>query len=422
MENQASQATAQQPIQQPEDDEINLMELLLVIAKHNRFIIKLTGGAAVLAVVVSLLMPNIYTGRTVIMPPQQDVSLAGMLMGQITGLGGAGAAAGGLGAALGLKNPNDIYVGMLQSNGIADHLIARFKLMELYGPSFKLMELYGNYTMVETRKELADNVKVTAGKDGLIVIEFEDEDPNRAADIANAYVEELSRLSQDLNVMDAAPRRKFFEKQLKGVKEGLANAENSLRQTQEKTGLIQLEAQGQAIIEAVAGLRAQVAAKEAEIAAMRAFATAQNPDYRQAREVLSGLKEQLAKAERDNQMGGGEVLVPTGKIPEAGLEYMRKLRNVKYYEKFYELMVQQFELARIDEAKGPTSIQVVDKALPPDKKSKPNRVLIVLLATILSMLVGIFWVFFKEATERAKQDSEQVERIRLLRRYFRQGK
>lgn len=395
---------------QAEDEEINLMELILVVAKYNRFILKLMAGTALSALVFSLLMPNIYTSKTVFMPPPSDTSLAGMLMGQMTGLGGGGAS-GGLSAALGLKNPNDIYVGMLQSDTIADHLISRFKLKALYKTDSQVL----------ARKTLESHVKISAGKDGLIAVEFDDRDAKFAAVMANAYVEELSLLSQNLALTDAAQRNLFFEKQLEGAKAGLLNAEDMLRQTQEKTGLLQLDGQGKGIIEAVANLRAQIAAKEVEIASMRAFSTEQNPDYRQARAVLSSLNAQLNKVERAGASGQDGLMIPAGKLPAVGLEYVRKLREVKYYEKLYELMSQQVAIAKIDMAKDPTLIQVVDKATESDRKSKPKRSVIVLMVTVLAFFIGVLWAFFKEASERAKQNPEQVERMNLLRRYLKQG-
>lgn len=394
------------------DEEINLMEVLLAIAKHNRLIAKITLGAAVASVAAALLMSNIYTGKTVFLPPAQDTSFAGMLMGQLSGLGGAGGAAGGLSAALGLKNPNDIYVGMLQSNTVADRLISRFKLSERYETS----------TSADTRTQLAGKTKVTAGKDGLIVVEFDDEDAKFAAEVANAYVEELSLLSQNLALTDAAQRSQFFEKQLKSAKDGLKNAEDALKDLQEKSGLISLDAQGQGIIAAVANLRAQIASKEVEIASMRAFATEQNPDYRQARAILASLNAQLAKAEKSGNGDQGGVMIPTGQLPEAGLEYVRKLRDVKYYEKLYELMTQQTTLAKIDMSKEPTSIQVIDKASTPDKKSKPKRALIVIMTTFMAALLGIFVAVAKELGSNNRQDPLFAERMGLLKRYLKEGR
>lgn len=394
--------------QHQDDDEINLMGLLLVVAKHNRFIIKWTGIAALLAIVVSLIMPNIYTAETVIMPPREAPSTASMMFGQLSSLGGMSPGAATI---LGMKNPSDLYVTMLKSRSIADALITRFKLKALYDAK----------TMKDTRKELEYQSKITAAKDGFITIEYSNKDPQLAATITNAYVEELRNLSQNLALTEASRRRLFLEQQLTASKLALENAERSLKESQEKTGLISLDKQGDAMIGAVASLRAQVAAKQVELSAMRVFATAQNPDYRQGLEMIAGLKAQLAKLERENVGGNGDIMVPTAKIPELGLAYVRKLREVKYQESLYELLSKQLEMAKIDEVKSATIIQVVDIALPPEVKSKPKRALIVILATILAFFITMLLAFFKEANAKSSNNSESAQRLSLLRRYLRFG-
>jgi uncharacterized protein involved in exopolysaccharide biosynthesis len=386
-----------------DDDEINLMDLLLVIAKHNRFIIKLTLSVAVLAVIYALLQPNIYTAKTVILPPQQGASTASMLLGQLGGLAGLA------GGAAGIKSPNDLHIGMLKSHTLADQMITRFKLQQ----KFKAK------TMEATRATLAGGTLIASGKDGFITIEYSDKDPQFAATIANAYVEELDRLNSTLAVTEASRKRLFFERQLKGSRANLDAAENALKQTQERTGLIQLEKQGGAMIEAVANVRAQIAAKEVELAGMGAFATPQNPDYRQIQQVIVGLRVQLTKLEANS--AGSDIKVPTGKLPETGLEFLRKTREFKYQETLFELLSKQFEIAKIDEAKDASLIQVVDKALVPEQKSKPKRSLIVILATMMAFFIGILLAFFKEAAERASLDPASAERMSLLRRYLRRG-
>lgn len=386
-----------------DDDEINLMDLLLVIAKHNRFIIKLTLSVAVLAVIYALLQPNIYTAKTVILPPQQGASTASMLLGQLGGLAGLA------GGAAGIKSPNDLHIGMLKSRTIADVLIKRFDLQTLWEAK----------TREATRKALEGSTVIASGKDGFITIEYSDKDPQFAATIANAYVEELDRLNSTLAVTEASRKRLFFERQLKGSRANLDAAENALKQTQERTGLIQLEKQGGAIIEAVANVRAQIAAKEVELAGMGAFATPQNPDYRQIQQVIVGLRAQLAKLEANS--AGSDIKVPTGKLPETGLEFLRKTREFKYQETLFELLSKQFEIAKIDEAKDASLIQVVDKALVPEQKSKPKRSLIVILATMMAFFIGVLLAFFKEAAARASLDPASAERMSLLRRYLRRG-
>jgi uncharacterized protein involved in exopolysaccharide biosynthesis len=390
-----------QPGPAGDEDEISLLDLLIVLAKHKKMIVGVTFSAALIAIVVSLLLPNIYTGTAKVLPPQQSQSTAAMLLGQLGGLAGLA------GGSVGIKNPNDLYVGMLKSRTVADSIIVRFDLQKLYGLQ----------TMVETRKEFANNSGITAGRDGLITIEFDDEDPKRAAAIANAYVEELDNLTQALAVTEAAQRRLFFERQLRQAKEELSKAEVALKVTQEQTGLIKLDDQGRAIIEAVAALRGQIAAKEVELRAMRTFTTENNPDYVRVQQQLAGLRGELTKLERAQVSGGGDILLPTGKVPEAGLEYLRKYRDVKYQETIFELLAKQFEAAKIDEAKEAAIIQVVDQAIPPDRKSKPKRALIVTGFALIASILAILWSFVREARERAIKDPLQAARFAALRKH-----
>lgn len=343
MSMQANQTAVQQAVQ---DDEINLMDLLLVIAKHNRFIIKLTLVAAVLAVIYVLLQPNIYTAKTVVMPPQQPSSSASALLGQLGGL------AGMAGGALGVKNPGDLYIGMLKSHVIEDALIKRFKLMELYKAK----------TMEPVRAALEGSTVITAGKDGFITVEYSDKDPKLAASIANAYVEELDSLVRAQAAREALGRKQFYEKQLGDVRVGLGRAELEMKGFQEQNRVFQLGS------------------------------------------------------------GGGIALGASGGIPKAELEYVRIARDVKYNEMLLAAMAQQVTSASIDAAKNLPTVQVLDRASPPEKKSKPKRALIVLLATMLAFFIGIIWAFVREAGERAGRNPEQAERMNVLRRYFRQGK
>ena len=366
------------------DDELNLLDIAIVLAKHRKLIVGLPLLAAIITTGITLLMPNIYTGRAVLMPPQQQQTTAAIMLGQL------GALAGVAGGTLGIKNPSDLYVGMLKSRTVADALIERFKLKELYDED----------TQVETRKVLADNTELTSGKDGLIVIAVDDKDPMRAADMANAYVEELEKLTSNLAVTEAGQRRLFFEKQLLQAKEDLAQAEVGLKETQEETGLVQLDQQGRAMIEAVATLRAQIVSREVQLAAMRSYATESNPEFVKTQQEMASLRTELRKLER-GAGAGADLLVPTKDIPKAGLAFARKYRDVKYAETIFELMAKQFEMAKIDEARDAAVIQVVDKAVPLDKKSKPRRALMVLLVTIIWGLAVVFFVIARESIRKA---------------------
>lgn len=378
----------------------DLLEFLLVLAKFRKMILALTLGAALVTAVTVFLLPKTYTGTASILPPQQAQSSAitQLMSGQL------GALASLAGASLGARKSSELYVSMLKSRSVANKLINRFKLMQVYDEKL----------MAEAREDLEDATRILAGKDGMISIEVDDRDPQRAAALANAYVEELTALTQSLAVTEASRRRLFFENQLKLVRDDLGKAELALKQTQESTGLIQLSGQAEAIIASIAKLKAQIVAKEVEIGAIQSFATARNPELVIARNELAGMKEQLAKAEKANA-ADGSALVPAGNIPAAGLEYVRRLREVKYQEAVFELMAKQYEIAKVDEAKDHALIQQLDQAEAPERKSAPKRLLIILLSTLMAAMVAAFIALVREAIERARQDPRQAERLRLLR-------
>jgi capsule polysaccharide export protein KpsE/RkpR len=297
---------------------------------------------------------------------------------------------------------------MLKSRTIADALIDRFGLKELYEKE----------TMVRTRNALANYTSISAGNDGLIVIEVDDEDPQRAADMANAYVEELEEFTSTLAVTEAAQRRLFFERQLAHTKEDLARAEIALKEIQEETGLVQLDQQGRAMIEAVASLRANIGAKEVQLASMRTFATEDNPEFRRVTQELEGLRSELRKLERGTGRDASDFLVAPGRIPAAGLEFVRKYRDLKYQETMFELIAKQYELARIDEARDAAVLQFVDKAVKLDFKSKPRRGLMVILAAIIAGMLGVMTAFVLEARERARSNPAQQRLFEELSKHL----
>ena len=389
---------------EPTGDEISLLDLLIVLAKHKRLVLGLPLVVAIAAAIVSLLLPNIYTGTTRILPPQQSASAATALLNQLGGA--AGLLAGATGGALGIRNPNDLYVGMLKSRTVADNLITRFDLSKVYEEVLQS----------STRNSLQSNTTIAAGRDGIITIEVDDKDSKRAAELANAYADELMNLTKILAVTEASQRRLFFERQLLQVKDNLTAAEIAARQGLQKGGLAQVDAQGRSMIEVTARLRAQISVKEVQIGSMRTFAAEGNPELQRTQQELEALRRELARVEGSSPIaaiGRGET------SGGSGLDNLGRLRDVKYYEFLYELLAKQYELAKIDEAKDATIIQVMDKAIEPDRKSKPRRSLIVLLSAFLALFVAILWAFFREARERAKADPETRSRLLRLRDYLR---
>jgi len=388
----------------PVDDEVSLLDWLIILAKHKRVIVGAPFVAAGVAGIISLLLPNIYTGTARILPPQQSASMATALLSQLGGqLGGIAGMAGG---ALGIRNPNDLYVGMLKSRTVADNLIARFELGGVYDEKY----------LSETRRRLEKHTAIVPGREGIITIEVDDEDPKRAADLANAYVDELMKLTKILAVTEASQRRLFFERQLVQAKDNLTTAEIGARQGLQKGGLAQVDAQGRSMIEVTARLRAQISVKEVQLGAMRTFAAEGNPELQRVQEEIQALRRELSRIEGSSPIaaiGRGDT------SGNSGLDNLGRLRDVKYYEFLYELLAKQYELAKIDEAKDAAVVQVMDKAIEPDRKSKPRRTLIVLLSALVALFVSIPWVFVREAATQVKTNPGRALRFKTLRDYLR---
>ena len=376
---------------------IDAFDLLVAVAKHKKPIGWASVSGGLLVLLLSLLLPNMYTATTRILPPQQTQSMASAMLGQL------GPLANLAGHDLGLKNPNDIYIAMLESRSAGDALIQRFDLIRRFR----------SRSMDKTREELAKRTAVINGKDGIISILYEDEDPRRAAGISNAYVEELSKISATLAITEAGQRRLFYENQLRLAKEQLSNAEAALRVTQESTGLIEPGAQAKAIIESVAGLRAQIAVKEVQLKAMSVFATDVNPDYVRTQREIAGLRGQLSQLERDTgAQPKGDLQVATEKVPEAGMEYLRGYRDVKYHETIFELIAKQYEMAKMDEARDVAVIQVLDPAIPPEKKSRPQRLSMVLLAVFGTALTAMLVAILRELPLLSPGQQAQWRRVK----------
>jgi uncharacterized protein involved in exopolysaccharide biosynthesis len=387
-----------------EAESASFLELATALAQRKWFILKMTAGAGVIGLIVALLLPNWYTAETKILPPQQQQSSAMALLSSLGKSSGLGTLASAAGSSLGLKNPNDLYVGMLKARPIADALIQRFDLQKLYRAK----------DMTDARKSLADHTEIVDGKDGMISISVEDKDKKRAAQITNAYIEELRNLSKGLALTEASQRRLFYEEQLKQTRDDLARAELGLKQAQQKTGVIEPDAQARALIEGVGDLRGQIVAKEVELQAMRSFATDKNPDVDIAQQELAGMKAQLKKMEK--QTGDPSSFeVNLKDVPQAQLDYIRATRDLKFQETLFTLLSEQFEVAKMDEARDAALIQVVEPAIPPDKKSSPKRAVITVLSTICGFLVGSLCVLFIRWKKRLEAETESSRELAALR-------
>lgn len=361
--------------------EISFAELFSTLSRRLRIIVWAVSITACLSTATAFLIPVQYTAEAVILTPQQaQSSLSAMAL-----LAGAGAGVGTSGLSLlsgfGLHNPSDLYVGILESRTIVDALISRFQLKQVYGDKY----------FQKARKHLARRTSIKAGKDTLIHIQVDDRDPKRAAALANAYVEELSLRNTTVALTEASQRRLFFEGQLAKEKELLAKTEIALRDTEQFTGLVVPTGQAEALIRSASQLHAEILDREAQLAGMHTYVADDNPRFQTVNRELATLKNELATLEGGQHVAGTPE-VPVGKLPQAGLEYVRKYRDVKYHESLYETLAKQYEAARLDEAKAAPLVQVIDSAVVPERRSWPPRTLIVVISTLLAALLSAFFV------------------------------
>jgi uncharacterized protein involved in exopolysaccharide biosynthesis len=345
-------------------------------------------AAGVTALGISYLIPPTYTAKTQFLPPQQQQSAAASMLASLGSLGGLAGAVGGI------KNPADQFVAYLKSVTIQDSLIERFKLLERYDAE----------TKTEARLDLKENVRIASGKDGLISVEVEDKDPKFAAELANAHVEELGKLLGRLAITEAQQRRLFFEKQLTQAKEKLIKSEIELKSTGVSGSV--LKSNPASAVAAVAGIQAGITAQEVKLGAMRGYLAETAPEFKQALNELANLKAQLAKQEKDT---------PSSSNITAQGDYVSKYREFKYNETLFELFAKQFEIAKVDESREGAVIQVLDTAQAPDRKSKPKKALIAIIAALAVGFALLLFVFFRQALNNASKDQESASKLTKLK-------
>jgi tyrosine-protein kinase Etk/Wzc len=367
------------------DDEISLLDLLQIIVDNLRLLVLGPLAVGITAMGISYLIPPTYTAKTQFLPPQQQQSATASMLASLGSLGGLAGAVGGI------KNPADQFIAYMRSVTLQDSLIERFKLIERYEVK----------TKTDARLALTGSVRTASGKDGLISVEVDDKDPKFAAELANAHVEELGKLLGKIATTEAQQRRLFFEKQLTLAKDKLIQSEIALKTTGVSGSV--LKSNPASAVAAVAGLQAAVTAQEVKLGAMRGYLAETAPDFKQAMNELANLRAQLGKQEKDTP--------PTnGKATREG-DYITKYREFKYHETLFELFSKQFELAKVDEAREGAIIQVLDVAQPPERKSKPKKALVTIIATLVASFALLLFVFIRQALLNSSQNSESANKL-----------
>ena len=378
-----------------DDDEISLLDLLQTSVDNLRLLVLGPLAVGLTALGVSFLIPPTYTAKTQFLPPQQQQSAAASMLASLGSLGGLAGAVGGI------KNPADQFIAYMKSVTLQDSLIERFKLLERYEVQ----------TKTDARLELTGRVRTASGKDGLISVEVDDKDPKFAAELANSHVEELGKLLGKLATTEAQQRRLFFEKQLTIAKDKLTQSEIALKATGVSGSV--LKSNPASAVAAVAGLQAAVTAQEVKLGAMRGYLAETAPDFKQAMNELANLRAQLVKQEKDTPSIGT-------KATSEG-DYITKFREFKYHETLFELFSKQFELAKVDEAREGAVIQVLDAAQPPERKSKPKKALIAIIATSVAGFALLLFVFIRQALHNSGQNSESADKLASIQASWRRA-
>jgi uncharacterized protein involved in exopolysaccharide biosynthesis len=360
---------------------------LRTIIKRRKLVCITTIAIAALGLSAALLLPSRYTATVVIMPPQSGgASPSSAMMAQLSGAGALASAGGGLG----IKNPIDQQIALLKSRTVENAIAERFHLQDLYHRKY----LSTARTSWERHTTTENGLK-----DGLIHLSVTDQDPFRAAEMANGWVEEYRRFSATLAVTEASQRRLFYERELSIAHDDLARAEENMKQTELRTGVIDLQGQDRTMIASAAVLRGQLAAKQVEIRAMREFAADQNPDLQRAEQELAAIEGQLAAMDAASDRKTGDLVAPRGTVTQASLDYERALREVKYRETIQDLLTRQYEGARVDEARQGALVQIVDPAVVPDRPIYLYRIWIALGAVFCSLPLALVTAAFVEIVE-----------------------
>jgi uncharacterized protein involved in exopolysaccharide biosynthesis len=366
-----------------DDEGPGLMDVLAILGKHLRLLVAGPLAAGLIAIAYTYWVAPTFTAVTTFLPPQQQQGVNTSLLaslGPLANLAGANPAA--------LRTPADQYVALMQSATVSDRIVADFKLMQEYGVDYR----------VDARRRLAGAVRITANrKDGLITVEVDDKRPDRAAEMANRYVDELRRMTSTIAVTEAQQRRLFFEHQLQQTRDRLADAQRALQASGFSQGA--LKAEPKAAAEGYARLQAEVTAAAVRLEAMRRNLADETPEVQQQQATLAALRGQLDRLERATDINKG------------GPDYVGKYREFKYQETLFELYSRQFELARVDESREGSLIQVVDAATPPERRSKPKRAITAIVTTLAAFVAFAAFVLMRDAwrKRRVQQASRTIE-------------
>jgi uncharacterized protein involved in exopolysaccharide biosynthesis len=375
---------------------------------QRKFIQRVGVYALLVSALISFLIPVRYQSVTRLMPPDSPSGLGLGMLTAMTGRAGMEGLGGLAGDLLGAKSSGALFVGVIQSQTVQDRLIQQFNLMHVYYDS----------KIEDARKDLAEHTDVSEDrKSGIILIGVTDHDPKRASAMAKSYVDELDRLVAQVSTSAARRERIFLEERLKAVKGELDDSAKNFSDFASKNSAIDIPAQGKAMVEAAARLQGELIAVQSELEGLKQMYTADNFRVRSARARMDELQKKLTEIGSAGTEGGAksDALYPSiRRLPILGVTYADLYRRTKIEETVYELLTEQYEMAKVQEAKEIPSVKVLDAAIVPTKRSFPPRTVITVLGTLLGLALAMTWIAGKtqwdavEASDPRKQFAMEV--------------
>ena len=373
---------------QQEASREKLIVRLRLLWNRRRLIFRLASIGLALSTVIAFVIPKRFQSTARLMPPDQmDLSTELMAAATAKAGPGLGTAASSL---LGLKSTGDLFIGILESRTIEDDLIEKFELRKLYKD--RLWE--------DARLDLAKNTAISEDrKSGIITVQVTDKTPERAAAMAQEYIEELNRVVTQLNTSSAHRERVFLEERLGEVRQDLESAEKGFGEFASKNTAIDIQAQSKAMIEAAAALEGQLIAAQTELRGLKEIYTDNNVRTRETQARVDEIQRQLqklgGKSESSSQAGGPDdssIYPSIRKLPLLGVNYADLYRTTKVQEAVFETLTQEYELAKVEEAKATPSVKAIDLPDVPGKKSSPHRFLIISAGTLFALICIVTWI------------------------------
>ena len=380
---------------QYESSPVDLVAVFATLKAGRRFIFITAFACFCVAALVAFLLPNLYSSAASFIPPSTSTSSAAAIASQLSSLGASSLLGG-------VKSSGDLYAGILRSRSIGTELVDRFDLKKVYRAKYE----------IDAIKHLASSTAIEVGvKDPIVTITVTDRSQTRARDMANAYLNALVETNGRLALTESSQRRLFFDRQLASEKNALADAEVDLKKTEEQSGLIAPGGQTTVQIQTIAQTRAQIAARQVELAGLRQSLADQNPSVIQLSSEIADLQGQLARLQKGS--GTDESgSIPVSKVPELQLDFVRKEREVKYHTALFDILAKQDEAARLDEAREAPLLQILDSASYPEEKSSPHRTLIALGGLLIGGLLGCAWVVCRKYLQPMKSMFASLDSIK----------